>query len=140
MNEPTNEIDKKRYKILLAEDNLINQKLAVDLLKKIGYQAICVLNGIEAVEAMKKDNYHLILMDIQMPFLDGLEATRIIRENEKISGTNRVPIVAMTAYAMYGDKERFLKSDIDDYIAKPIKVDEFFKIVDKYLKGCNSNS
>ena len=121
--EPT-----RALKILLAEDNKMNQKVAKNMLKKMGHIATCVNNGREAVEAYKNEEFDLILMDGQMPVMDGLEATEAIREAEeqfKIqnpeSKIKRLPIIAVTANAMKGDRENFLAAGMDDYISKPLK-------------------
>ncbi len=109
-------------KILLAEDNAINQKLAVRLLERMGYRIDVVANGIEAVQSIKRQHYDLILMDVQMPEMDGLEATRMIRR--KIATNIQPRIVAMTANAMQGDREACLAAGMNDYLSKPIQVKE----------------
>lgn len=118
--------------ILLAEDNPINQKLAVTLLRKGGYRVKKVDNGLQAVEAVKSGAYGLVLMDVQMPEMDGIEATKRIRElsDEK----THIPIIAMTAHAMRGDREKCLEAGMDDYISKPIQPEELFKILDKWTE------
>ncbi len=109
--------------ILLAEDNKMNQKVAVNMLKKLGHKVTIAENGKEAVDLYQKGEFHIILMDGQMPEMDGMEATRAIRALEAASPdpNARIPIVALTANAMKGDRERFLASGMDDYITKPIK-------------------
>ena len=106
--------------ILLAEDNKMNQKVAVNMLKKLGHTITIAENGKQAVELFMEKDFHLILMDGQMPVMDGLEATKAIREIETGS-KDHIPIIALTANAMKGDRERFLDSGMDDYITKPIK-------------------
>jgi signal transduction histidine kinase/DNA-binding response OmpR family regulator len=106
-------------RILVAEDNLINQKLASALLKKMGHEAVVAGNGLEALEQWSKGAFDLILMDVQMPEMDGSEATKRIRAEEKQTGCH-IPIVALTANAMAGDRDRYLQAGMDDYIAKPI--------------------
>ncbi len=120
----------RNRQILLAEDNPINQKLAVTLLKKNGYVVKTVENGLQAIEAIINGNYSLVLMDIQMPEMDGYEATKKIRElpNERA----HLPIIAMTAHAMIGDREKCIQAGMDDYISKPIQPDELFTIIDKW--------
>ncbi len=108
--------------ILIAEDNVINQKLALRILNKLGYNADIANNGREAIEDLKKKNYDLILMDIQMPEMDGFEATRVICE--KWSKKKRPRIIAMTANAMEGDREKCLQAGMDEYISKPIQIDD----------------
>ncbi|HPG38242.1 MAG TPA: response regulator [bacterium] len=108
--------------ILIAEDNVINQKLALRILSKLGYNADIAVNGLEAIKALKKKHYDLILMDIQMPEMDGFEATRNICE--KWSAKKRPRIIAMTANAMEGDREKCLQAGMDEYISKPIQIDD----------------
>jgi CheY-like chemotaxis protein len=124
---------KHSSRILLAEDNLVNQKLATMMLSKAGYTVQVVSNGRLAVEAFTRnsDRYDLILMDIQMPEMDGFEATRQIREK----GFTDIPIVAMTANAMKGDREKCLEAGMNDYISKPIKREIVFKILEERLYG-----
>ncbi len=116
-------------KILVAEDNVINQKLILRLLKKMGYNADIVSNGIEAIIALERKKYNVVLMDVQMPEMDGLETTRIICK--KIDRENRPQIIAMTANAMQGDKEICLEAGMNDYISKPINVNELLKVLFK---------
>jgi PAS domain S-box-containing protein len=108
-------------RILLAEDNAVNQKLALRLLEQMGYRADIASNGMEAVESVQRQNYDVVLMDVQMPELDGLDATRSIR---KLKGIPPPRIVAMTANAMQGDRELCIAAGMDDYISKPIRVQE----------------
>ncbi|MGY6528332.1 MAG: CBS domain-containing protein [Cyanobacterium sp.] len=113
----------KPYKILLAEDNKVNQKVATLSLKKIGYQCDIVTNGLEVIEAIKQVDYDVIFMDIQMPEMDGLEATRWIRQNS----VHQPRIIAMTANAMEGDRSICLQAGMNDYITKPLDLDELTK-------------
>ncbi|MBC7879630.1 MAG: GAF domain-containing protein [Anaerolineales bacterium] len=108
-------------KILLAEDNAVNQKLALRFLQQMGYRADIASNGLEAIESVERQSYDVILMDVQMPEMDGLEATRDIR---KLTQVRQPRIIAMTANAMQGDREQCIAAGMDDYIAKPIHVDE----------------
>ncbi|MDG4813300.1 response regulator [Hydrogenovibrio sp. 3SP14C1] len=106
------------FKVLVVEDNLVNQKVAVALLAKMGYQADVSGNGQEALEALDKTAYDLILMDCQMPVKDGYETTRAIRKLE--SPLSEIPVIAMTANAMAGDDEKCYEAGMDDYMTKPI--------------------
>ena len=106
-------------RILLVEDNLTNQKVALGILIKIGYQVDVAANGQEALKAFEKKRYDLILMDLQMPKMDGYAATAAIRKAEEKTGLH-LPIIAMTAHAMRGDRELCLEKGMDDYISKPI--------------------
>jgi len=122
------------YQILLAEDNLVNQKLAIKLLEKQGHSVSIADNGRIAVEAWKKGGFDLILMDMMMPEMDGLEATQSIRELE-ISKGGRIPIIAMTANAMTGDRERCLEAGMDGYVSKPVKPETLYQEIDLILRG-----
>ena len=119
-----------RLKILLAEDNAVNQKLVVRLLEKRGHHVTIAGNGREALAALERDRYDLVLMDVQMPELSGFEATAEIRRRERGTGRH-VPIVAMTAHAMKGDRERCLEAGMDGYVAKPVQARELFEAVEK---------
>jgi len=112
-------------RILLAEDNAVNQKLALRLLERMGYRADVAGNGLEAIAALERQPYDVILMDVQMPELDGLEATREIRR--RWPGPDRPRVVAMTANAMQGDRELCLEAGMDDYVSKPINADELVR-------------
>ncbi|GAC1442869.1 MAG: hybrid sensor histidine kinase/response regulator [Sediminibacterium sp.] len=116
--------------ILIAEDNMVNQKLMTLILHKMGYEAIIVQNGQETVDELSQHHYDIILMDIQMPGMDGLEATRIIRQQPLLQPF----IVAMTANAMQEDKEACFSAGMDDYISKPIKLDELKSILEKFAR------
>jgi CheY-like chemotaxis protein len=115
-------------RILLAEDNRVNQYFASRLLQKRGYKVVLVGSGREVLAALEKQTFDLILMDVQMPEMDGYEATTAIREKEKATGTH-VPIVAMTAHAMAGDRERCLAAGMDNYVSKPIRSQELFAAI-----------
>jgi two-component system, sensor histidine kinase and response regulator len=119
----------RSLKILLAEDNPVNQHLALTLLNKWGHQVVVAGTGREAVTALRSSSFDLVLMDLQMPEMGGIEATKIIREGERATGQH-IPIVAMTAHAMKGDKERCLAAGMDHYLAKPLQLEEFFDVVE----------
>ena len=122
---------RRRFNILLAEDNVVNQKLAVKMLEKRGHQVIVASNGKEAVALCGQEDFDLILMDVQMPELDGFEATKIIRKKE-VQTSRHVPIIAMTAHSMEGYREQCLSAGMDDYTSKPIKFEELFKLIEEY--------
>jgi signal transduction histidine kinase/DNA-binding response OmpR family regulator len=119
-------------RILLAEDNPVNRKLAVRLLEKRGHQVTVVSNGREALIALEKSSYDVVLMDVQMPEMDGLEATRILREQEK-GLVRRQPVLAMTALVMKGDRERCIAAGMDGYLSKPIRPQELDEMLDSYI-------
>jgi signal transduction histidine kinase/CheY-like chemotaxis protein len=121
-----------RLKILLAEDNRVNQLLVVRLLQARGHQVAVVSDGLAALDAIEKQNFDLILMDIQMPEMDGLEATRILREREK-KGLRSAPIIAMTAHAMKGDRDKCIEAGMTGYISKPIQPDQLFELMDEVM-------
>ena len=122
----------RRLRILLAEDSLVNQKLVSALLERQGHKVTVAANGHEAVAAARTHRFDLIFMDIQMPEMDGLEATAVIRGAEKQTG-DHVPIVAMTAHAMKGDRERCLEAGMDEYLAKPIRAKRLLDTIDALL-------
>jgi PAS domain S-box-containing protein len=115
--------------VLLAEDGLVNRKVAINLLEKRGHHVTAVTNGREAVEAVGRGTFDLVLMDMQMPEMDGFEATALIRQRERKSGTH-LPIVAITAHAMKGDRERCLEAGLDNYVSKPFRPAELFAVVE----------
>ena len=125
--------EQKDVHILLAEDNPINSKLAVALLARVGYTVDTVENGAQAVAAVRKDPYSLVLMDVQMPEMDGFEATQLIREMQ--AGGTRTPIIALTAHAMKGDRERCLEAGMDDYISKPLQPEELYAAIERWTKS-----
>ena len=127
---------RKKPLVLVAEDNVVNQKVAVRLLDKLHCRTDVVSTGLEAIMAMARIDYDLVLMDCQMPEMDGFEATIEIRKRE--SGERRTPIVAMTANAMQGDRERCIECGMDDYIAKPVRRESLELVVRKYTQGAGA--
>ena len=121
----------KSYKVLVVDDNIINQKVAVKMLERSNIITDIAANGREAIDAFKNLLYDLILMDIQMPEMDGLEATRTIRTIEQ--NKKRTTIIALTANAMQGDRERCLKAGMDDYLSKPIKQQDIDMMIERWL-------
>jgi CheY-like chemotaxis protein len=119
-------------RILVTDDNVINQKVAVRLLQQFGYASDIASNGIESLTALEKQPYDVVFMDMQMPGMDGLEATRRIRETERTTSRRRVTIIAMTANAMLGDRERCLVAGMDDYLAKPVRPEALQAVIEKW--------
>jgi PAS domain S-box-containing protein len=124
----------RKLRLLLVEDNLVNQKLAIHLLEKMGHAVILATNGQEGFRLTNEQQFDLILMDIQMPIMGGMEATRLIREREAATGQH-VPIMAMTAHAMSGDAGRFLAAGMDGYISKPIRIDLLRSEIERLTNG-----
>ena len=122
--------NRRKLNILIAEDNPVNQQLALRLLEKRGHLVTLASNGSEALELLKKSSFDIILMDVQMPVLNGFQATEAIRNEEKSTG-NHIPIIAMTAHAMQGDRERCLEGGMDAYISKPVQGNELIAMVEE---------
>lgn len=120
---------KTETKILIAEDNIMNQRLIKHLMQSRGYQFDLVGNGAEAVESLKKQSYDLVLMDIQMPVMDGYTATGQIRKELK----SAVPVIAMTAHAMSGDREKCINAGMNEYLTKPLEEEILFALIEKYI-------
>jgi len=127
--------ERGKFLILLAEDNLINQKVAMRIIKELGYKVESALNGLEAIDAVKNKKIDLILMDVQMPEMDGLTATKKIRESEDYKN---IPIIAITAHALLGDKEKCLNAGMNDYLSKPVVPEKLSKMLDSWLKISHS--
>ncbi len=120
--------------MLVAEDNAVNQLLATRLLEKRGHRVVMTANGREALEALAIDKFDLVLMDVQMPEMDGIQATVALREREKEKGDGfRQPIIALTAHVMKGDQERCLAAGMDGYLTKPIGPQELDAVLDMYV-------
>jgi signal transduction histidine kinase/ActR/RegA family two-component response regulator len=132
--EPAVATARPLLRILLAEDNVVNQKVAARMMEKRGFVVTVVANGREAIEVSERQQFDLILMDVQMPELDGLEATRRIRERERITGEH-VPILALTAHAMQSDRERCLLAGMDGYLSKPFQAEDLARAVDSLRMG-----
>jgi two-component system, sensor histidine kinase and response regulator len=139
MNAPTELVANRHVaaqslRILICEDAVINQRVASRLLEREGYQVDIAANGTIAVEKFRSESWDVILMDVQMPELDGFEATRCIRQLE--DGRTHVPIIAMTAHAMKGDRERCISAGMDGYLSKPFAARELYEAVQQALADC----
>ena len=130
---PRTQAASKRLVVLLAEDNIVNQRVATRLLEKEGHEVSIAANGHEALEAIAKRAFDLVLMDVQMPGMDGFEATRAIRAGERGLG-GHLPIIAMTAHVIKGDRERCLDAGMDDYVSKPVRRDVLLATIDGVLR------
>ncbi|MDD5361791.1 MAG: response regulator [Ignavibacteria bacterium] len=122
----------KDINVLVAEDNIVNQRLVKELLVRKSYSVTMVENGLKIFDVLENKKFDIILMDIQMPIMDGLEATSIIREIEKGTGKH-IPIIGITAYAVKADKEKCISAGMDDYMSKPFVKEEFYRMIEKYL-------
>ncbi len=120
-------------RILVAEDNIVNQEVALGILRKLGLQAGAVENGVEAIEALRGEGYDLVLMDVQMPEMDGLEACRIIRDPDSAVHNHQIPVIAMTAAAMHADRERCLAAGMNDFVTKPVSPHALVVALNKWL-------
>ncbi|KAL4993099.1 hypothetical protein BDV10DRAFT_190279 [Aspergillus recurvatus] len=118
--------------VLLVEDNEINRKVAVKVLERFDHNVIVAENGQEAFESFKRQRYDVVLMDVQMPVMEGFESTSRIREYVRVHGLRRTPVIASTAHAMFGDREKCLEADMDDYLSKPVDRDRLMQPLDKY--------
>jgi CheY-like chemotaxis protein len=126
----------KKLKILVVEDNALNAKFAEAVLKRLGYDVDFAINGKIGVEKFLENDYDLILMDIQMPVMDGLEATRKIREYESQLGNNKhIPILAVTAFAMEHDRENCLEAGMDEYLTKPYRPAQLEELIKMFFPG-----
>lgn len=125
--------DTCKSRILLVEDYKANILVATALLEEFNYEYAVAQNGLEALSMIKNGGFDLVLMDVQMPGIDGLEATHFVREWEKEQNKNRIPIIGMTAHALTGDRERCLSVGMDDYISKPFQPEDFQGKIQKHL-------
>jgi two-component system sensor histidine kinase/response regulator len=132
--QPRQKQSPSRFRILLAEDNLVNQRLTVRLLEKMGHQVVVAQNGREALEILRGGSFDLVLMDVQMPEMDGFAATQEIRKSEQGQQAH-LPVIAMTAHAMKGDREGCMEVGMDGYIAKPINLAELQRVIDEAIKA-----
>jgi CheY-like chemotaxis protein len=128
---------RRGLRILLAEDNAVNQRLAAGLLEKRGHTVVVTATGREAVEASSSQKFDLVMMDVEMPEMDGFEATAAIRTWESATGVH-IPIIAMTAHAMTGDRERCLAAGMDGYVSKPIQAQELFEAIEGLVSPVES--
>jgi two-component system sensor histidine kinase/response regulator len=131
IDRPQNERHGQGLHILLAEDNIANQRVACAILEKAGHSVVVAETGKNAVMLLAEQSFDVILMDLQMPEMDGFEATSVIREKERRTGAH-TPVIAMTAHAMTGDRERCLEAGMDDYIAKPIRAALLLELLNQY--------
>lgn len=116
-------------KVLVVEDNPLNMELVIEILLTRGFTVHEALDGEEAIKKVESEDYDLILMDIELPGLDGVEVTKILKTRNK-----NIPVVALTSYAMKGDRERFMKAGFDEYLSKPLDISDFLKRLEKYKK------
>ncbi|HRU01189.1 MAG TPA: response regulator, partial [Victivallales bacterium] len=139
LDEQVYQPDKKYFsnikvKTLLVEDNAVNTKLATAILSKFNCIVECAENGIEAIEKLSQNTYDIVFMDVQMPVMDGFTATSEIRSGKVGEHNKNIPIIAMTAHALKGDKEKCIQAGMNDYISKPISPDEIKRVIENFLK------
>jgi CheY-like chemotaxis protein len=130
---PIPKLTRSDVRVLVAEDNAVNQQVALGILRRMGAHADAVASGIEAIEALRQAPYDIVLMDVQMPEMDGLEATQHIRQEETEANKPHIPIIAMTAHALQSDRDRCLAVGMDDYVAKPVNPQELYSVLEKWL-------
>jgi len=121
-------------RILMAEDDRITQYTVQKMLEKMGHALTIAEDGQQALDLLRENDFDCILMDIQMPVMDGVEATRTIRSSVELGKDSSIPIIAITAYAMEGDREKFLEAGMDDYLAKPVRLEDLEKALAKYAE------
>jgi PAS domain S-box-containing protein len=129
-SQPVEQTDLSPVRILIAEDVISSQKVALQMLKKLGHRADVAANGLEVLEALNRQPYDIVFMDVRMPVMDGFEATRAVRE--RLPKANQPSIIAITAFALAGDREKCLEAGMDDYIGKPVVIEDIKRILDKY--------
>lgn len=127
-------VEKRPLRILLAEDIESSQRVAQQMLHKLGYEVDVATNGLEVLHALERKKYDIVLMDVRMPEMDGVEATRIIRQR----WPGGPKIIALTAYGLEGDREKFIEAGMDDYIAKPVQKKDLAEVLNKYRSSKNS--
>jgi two-component system CheB/CheR fusion protein len=124
----------KQLSVLLVDDVEANRILARHLMEQRGWQVCEAVNGQEALDRVAEQDYDLVLMDVEMPVMNGIEATKQLRRQEAGNGGGHLPVIAMTAHALQGDRERMLASGMDDYVSKPLILDEFFQAIERQLR------
>jgi CheY-like chemotaxis protein len=134
MLHPTGDTTAPRLRILVVDDNAVNQRVAEALLEKAGHEVVLAANGIEAIERWEASPFQVVLMDVQMPEMDGVEATQEIRRRETAKG-GHTPIIAMTALVMAGDRERLLSQGMDAYLSKPFRRAQLLSVIDETLRA-----
>lgn len=132
-SEESDKLIKKNLNILVVDDNQLNQMIASRLLMKAGHTVTTANDGREAIQMLQKENFDVVFMDINMPDMDGYDTTKKIREIDIRTGGKPIPIIAMTAYAMQGDREKCLEAGMDDYISKPVDAKQLYKILENYM-------
>ena len=130
---PIPRLTRNDVRVLVAEDNAVNQQVALGILRRMGAHTDAVASGSEAIEALRQAPYDIVLMDVQMPEMDGLEATQHIRQEETEANKPHIPIIAMTAHALQSDRDRCLAVGMDDYVAKPVNPHELYTVLEKWL-------
>ncbi|NTU88216.1 MAG: response regulator, partial [Chlorobiaceae bacterium] len=125
--------DNAAVRILLAEDSRVNQMVMMGILGKLGYTVDVVSNGLEVLERLRTATYNLVIMDVQMPEMDGMEATRVIRDHASDVADHAIPVIALTAHAMRGDRELCLQSGMNDYITKPVDPHAMAETIKKWI-------